>query len=122
MAVSPSLLDARVTNILAEETVLTATGQNDMTGNASTLYAITVNNGAAAPCFVFLYDARSAVAGQTPALTLMVPNGQLRRCDFPDGIIFTTGICARVTDNQSQSSAVTPGGGAVIVRLLAIRN
>jgi len=121
MAFSTSLLDDRVTNIVAVETVLLAAGQNDMTGNPATLHSITINNGSAAACFIFLYDARSAVAGQTPTLTFMVSNGQLRRFEFPDGIVFSTGICARATDNEAQNSAVSPGGGNVIVRLLAIR-
>ena len=121
MAFSTSLLDERVTNIVAEETILTALGQNDMTGNPAILHSVTINNGSAAPCFIFLYDARAAVTGQTPTLTFMVPTGQLRRIDFPDGIVFSTGICARATNNEAQNSAVSPGGGNVIVRLLAIR-
>jgi hypothetical protein len=121
MAFSTSLLDDRVTNIVAEETILLTTGQNDMTANPATLHSITINNGSAAACYIFLYDARAAVTGQTPVLTFMVPTGQLRSYDFPDGIVFSTGICARATDNEAQNSAVSPGGGNVTVRLLAIR-
>lgn len=122
MAFSTSLLDERVTNIVAEETVLTATGQNDITGLPSTLHSATFANGSGQAAYIFFYDSRAGILGQTPTLTFFVPAGQTRTFNFPDGIIFSTGICVRCTNSEAQNSNTTPTGSPVVARFIAIRN
>lgn len=122
MALSTSLLDARVTNIVVVETVLTATGQNDITAEPSTLHTATFANGSGQDAYIFFYDSRAGILGQTPTLTFFVVAGQTRSYIFPDGIIFSTGICVRCTNSEAQNSNTTPTGAAVVSRFTAIRN
>lgn len=122
MAFTTSLLDERVTNIVAQETVLTATGQNDVFGNPATLYAVHIANGSGQTAYIFFYNARAGVLGQTPDLTFVVVNGQTRTFFFPDGIVFSTGMCVRCTNSEAQNSNTTPTGSPVVARFVGIRS
>ena len=122
MAFTSTILDTRVTNIIAQETVLTATGQNDIIGGAGALHSVSVANGSGQNAYLFFYDARSGTLGQTPTLTFMVVAGQTRNYSFPDGILFSTGICVRCTNSNAQNSNTTPTGSPVVGRFIAIRS
>lgn len=122
MAFTTSLLDERVTNIVARETVLTALGRNDLFGNPATLYSVHVANGSGQNAFLFFYNARAAILGQTPDLTFMVLAGQTRTFYFPDGIDFSAGACVRCTNSDSQSSSTTPTGSPVVATFVGIRS
>ena len=121
MAFTTSLLDERVTIIVAQETVLPPLGQHDLFGNPVNLHAVHVANGAGQTAYIYFYDARAGALGQTPDLTFMVINGQTRTFYFPDGIEFSTGVCVRCTNSEVQSGNTTPTGSAVVVTFIGVR-
>jgi hypothetical protein len=121
MALTTTILDSRVTNIVVKETVLTNTGGNDVFGNPTRLSSIELASGSGQNGYLFIYDNRSATIGQAPKLTFLILAGQTRTYYFPDGIDFTVGVCFRCVNSASQSGNTTPTGSAIVGRFVGTR-
>ncbi|WP_437741770.1 hypothetical protein WME73_41315 [Sorangium sp. So ce302] len=100
-------------------TGLSTTGQN-VKGSAGQVFGWHLANWSSTDAFVKLYNTAGAptVGTTTPALTLMVPAGQVVSAEHTNGIAFTTGIGIGATATPADNNTSQPGPNTIVVNVL----
>lgn len=119
MALSTFLLDDRIERRLVKQTAAGTTADNDVVGKAPTIFSIRMKNThASTDAYVKLYDARTATNSDNPTLNFRsIANGSVL-LEFPDGIVFTNGLCLRAAQEADDTVASTAPAADVVVEIL----
>ncbi|WP_437912422.1 hypothetical protein WME73_35405 [Sorangium sp. So ce302] len=97
---------------------LSTTGQS-VKSSAGQVFGWHLANRSSTEAFVKLYDAAGAptVGTTQPALTLMVPAGQVVSAEHTNGIAFTNGIGIGATAAAADDNTSQPGANTMIVNV-----
>ncbi|MGK4001456.1 hypothetical protein WMF31_02440 [Sorangium sp. So ce1036] len=97
---------------------LSTTGQN-VKSSPGQVFGWHLANWSSSDAFVKLYDTAGAptVGTTQPALTLMVPAGQVVSAEHTNGIAFTNGIGIGASAAASDNNTSTPGPNTIIVNV-----
>tara|TARA_R100001163_G_C5057716_1_gene194243 strand:- start:1330 stop:1701 length:372 start_codon:yes stop_codon:yes gene_type:complete len=121
MALSTFILDSRATKRLVKQTDADTTADNDVVGKAPTIYALHIVNtaGGANTAYIKLYDAKSADNTIHPDMNIRVAANQTVGLNFPDGLVFSTGLCLRGAQqaNDVGVSSTNPAADVVVTIL-----
>lgn len=116
MAANKVTLGSYFGNIIVSDTSVNATAQSNVTGAASTVYSLEIDNTANTGTTVYfkMYDSTSATVGTTtPNFVIPVQGGKKLVYTTNDGFTFANGISygcvtgAGKTDTTAPSQAVT---------------
>ena len=98
-----------------KQTNTTSTADNNITGAATTLYAVSVDNTAnpAQTVYLKLYDAASPTVGTTvPAFIFMIPGGY-SRIRFSKGMAFATALSWACVTAPGTAGTTSPTAAVV---------
>lgn len=97
--------------------------EEDVKTSAGQLYGYIIHNAAASTRYVKLYNATAAnvtVGSTTPVMTIPVPAGATANVAFPNGISFSTAICAAATTGVADADTGAPGANDVIANFMYV--
>lgn len=120
MALSTFILDSRASKRLVKQTAAGTTADGDVVGKAPTIYGLQIQNtGAnAATAYVKLYNAKSATNTTVPDMNIKVDASQTLGIQFPDGLVFATGLSLRAAQEADDTSTSTAPADNVSVVIL----
>lgn len=119
MALSTFILDSRIERRLVKQTTAGTTADNDVVGKAPTIYSIRFKNASASTvAYVKLYDSKVATNSDNPTMNLRAPTSSSVDLQFPDGIVFSNGLCLRAAREADDTGGSTAPESDVTVEIL----
>lgn len=121
MASNTIVLGSYLGNIIVSDTSANATAQNNVTGAASTVLSVEIDNTANAGTTVYfkMYDNVNAVVGTTePVFVLPVQGGKKLVYATSDGFTFSSAVSYGCTTGAANSDNTSPQS-AVEILLIA---
>jgi len=121
MAANTIVLGSYLGNIVVSDTSVNATAQDNVTGAASTVLSVEIDNTANTSTMVFfkMYDSTNATVGTTvPSFVLPVQGGKKLVYTTADGFIFSAGVSYGCTTGAGNSDTTAPSQ-AVSLLLIA---
>jgi hypothetical protein len=119
MALTVTVNDSRIEDVLIKETILNSAGINNITGASGTLHSLTVDSADGVnENHVKIYDATSATASTAPEILFPIPSNGTVDLTIVGGIAFTNGLCMRSTREAGTSGTTSPGGSNVTVYIV----
>ena len=122
MAFTKITLGTYFGNIIVSDTSAGATGQDNVTGAASTIHSIEVDNTANSSTTVYFKifdDANPSINNDAPDYTFPVPGGQKIAFVTGDVLAFSTAISYACVTGKAKGN-VTPPASAVPVLIIAV--
>lgn len=94
--------------------------EEDIKGTAGKIYGYYIYNSTAATLYVRFYNSTSAgvTVGTTAAiLVIPIPAGAAANCSFPQGIGFSTALCAAATTGVAANDTGAPAANALVINV-----
>jgi hypothetical protein len=94
--------------------------EEDIKATAGKIYGYYIYNNAATTRYVRFYNATAAntTVGTTAAIIVIpVPAGAAANCAFPDGLGFSTALCAAATTGVAANDTGAPGANDVVINV-----
>jgi|TARA_R100000479_G_C6246494_1_gene150780 hypothetical protein len=121
MAANKIVLGSYLGNIVVSDTSVNATAQDNVTGAASTVLSVEIDNTANTGTMVFfkMYDSTNATVGTTvPSFVLPVQGGKKLVYATSDGFVFSSGVSYGCTTGAGNADTTAPSQ-AVSLLLIA---
>ena len=120
MTASAIVLGGNLSTDVIEDTSVTSTGQDNVTGAAAVFFGVYIDNTAnSAASFVKIYNHANPTIGTTdPNFVFMCPASSTRQYTMAGGTALGTALSYACTTAGGTTGAVSPSS-AVLVRILA---
>ena len=121
MAANKIVLGSYLGNIVVSDTSVNATAQDNVTGAASTVLSVEIDNTANTGTMVFfkMYDSANATVGTTaPVFVLPVQGGKKLVYATSDGFVFSSAVSYGCTTGAGNADTTAPSQ-AVSLLLIA---